>query len=207
MPKNIYPGKFIVIEGLDGSGQSTQVKLLSEFLIKNGHNVVSTKEPTKDSEAGKNIRDVINKSCEVSPSKLQELFAEDRKEHLANVIVPALKDGKTVISDRYFFSSFAYGAASGADMEDLIGLNQDFLMPDFTVILRVKPEVCMERIGKRGESQTLFEQREKLAKVWKIYEILPQRFDGVYIIDGERTIEKVQENIKELLQENLWTGR
>ena len=207
MPKNIYPGKFIVIEGLDGSGQSTQVKLLSEFLIKNGHNVVSTKEPTKDSEAGKNIRDVINKSCEVSPSKLQELFAEDRREHLANVIVPALKDGKTVISDRYFFSSFAYGAASGADLEDLIGLNQDFLMPDFTVILRVKPEVCMERIGKRGESQTLFEQREKLAKVWKIYEILPQRFDGVYIIDGERTIEKVQENIKELLQENLWTGR
>src|SRR3989338_4884308 len=120
MGKNPYPGKFIVFEGLDGSGQSTQAAPLRDFLIKNGHEVVLTKEPTKDSEAGKKIREALGKNTEVSPMYLQGLFAEDRKEHLDKVIIPALMGGKTVISDRYFFSSFAFGAASGVDLKKLI---------------------------------------------------------------------------------------
>lgn len=206
MQKNIYSGKFIVIEGLDGSGQSTQVQLLSDFLIKNGHSVISTKEPTKESEAGKKIRQVLDKSYEVEPRKLQELFTQDRREHLDNLIVPALQDGKMVISDRYFFSTFAFGASSGAGLEELIKMNEEFLMPDFTVILKVRPEICMERIGKRGEPQTLFEEKEKLTKVWETYQIMPERFENVYIIDGEKPIEAVHQNIKVLLQDKLNIG-
>ena len=206
MQKNTYSGKFIVVEGLDGSGQSTQVQLLSDFLMQNGYSVVSTKEPTKDSEAGKKIRQVLDKNTEVAPMYLQELFIQDRREHLDNLIIPALRDGKMVISDRYFFSTFAFGASSGVNLEELIELNQDFLMPDLTFILGVSPEVCIERMGKRGEPQTLFEEKEKLARVWEIYKIMPNRFENVYIIDGEKPIEEVRQNIKALLHDKFNIG-
>lgn len=201
MIKNPYSGKFIVFEGLDGSGQSTQAALLKDFLVENGHFVVLTKEPTIDSEAGKEIRQVLDKKARVAPRQLQELFTEDRKEHLDNLVIPALKDGKIIICDRYFFSTFAFGAFSGVNLEELIKLNQDFLMPDLTIILKVSPEVCMERIGKRGEPQTLFEEKEKLVKIWEIYKIMPERFENVYIIDGERPVEAVHQNIKALLKD------
>ena len=94
MQKNPYPGKFIVIEGLDGSGQSTQAELLKNFLLKEGHKVVLTKEPTQDSEAGKKIKEVLGEAIKLESQLLQELFVEDRKEHLQNLIIPALKEGK-----------------------------------------------------------------------------------------------------------------
>ncbi|MBI2450618.1 MAG: dTMP kinase [Candidatus Nealsonbacteria bacterium] len=203
MEKNPYLGKFIVFEGLDGSGQSTQAALLKDFLVQSGHGVILTKEPTMDSGAGRQIRQVLNKNTGVQPLYLQELFAEDRREHLANVIAPALKDGKIAISDRYFFSSFAYGAASGVDLEELIKLNQGFLTPDLTIILKVRPEVCMERIGKRGEPQTLFEEAERLGMVWQTYQALPERFENVYIINGERQIKEVFSEVKEIVRSKL----
>lgn len=203
MQKNPYPGKFIVFEGLDGSGQSTQASLLRIFLVEKGYDVVLTKEPTKDSDAGKKIREVLNKNTQVQPVYLQELFAQDRKEHLESVIAPSLKDGKIAISDRYFFSSFAFGTASGADLEKLIELNKKFLAPDLTIILKVRPEVCMERIGKRGEPQTLFEEAEKLKIVRLTYEALPGRFENVYIIDGEKSIEEVFDDVKKIVHLKL----
>lgn len=203
MQKNPYPGKFIVFEGLDGSGQSTQASLLRIFLFEKGYDVVLTKEPTKDSDAGKKIREVLNKNTQVQPVYLQELFAQDRKEHLESVIAPSLKDGKIAISDRYFFSSFAFGTASGADLEKLIELNKKFLAPDLTIILKVRPEVCMERIGKRGEPQTLFEEAEKLKIVRLTYEALPGRFENVYIIDGEKSIEEVFDDVKKIVHLKL----
>lgn len=203
MQKNPYLGKFIVFEGLDGSGQSTQAGLLKDFLIKKGYSVLLTKEPTYDSEAGKKIRKILNKSHEVEPHKLQELFAEDRKEHLEKLITPALKENKIVISDRYFFSSFAYGASEGLDLEWLIKINDEFLMPDLTFILKVFPKICLERIQKRGKEVTLFEKKEKLERVWDTYQVLPKRFKDVYIVDGERPIERVFEEIKDMVHSKL----
>jgi len=204
MIKNPHPGKFIVIEGLDGSGQSTQAELLRDFLAERGHDVVLTKEPTKDSEAAKKIHQALEKKdTGVEPRHLQELFAQDRGEHLEKLITPALKEGKIVISDRYFFSSFAYGAASGVELEKLIELNERFLLPELIIVLKVRPEVCMVRIGKRGEPQTFFEEKEKLAKVWQVYEVLPKRFENVYIINGEKPIEEVFEDIKNLVHSKL----
>jgi len=199
MIKNTYRGKFVVLEGLDGSGQSTQASLLRDFFIKRGGQVVLTKEPTRDSEAGRKIKEILEKRIEINPLKLQKLYAEDRKEHLGNVIIPALKQGKIVISDRYFFSSFAYGAAHGADLDELIKLNDDFLYPNVVFLLKVSPEICFERIGKRGDPKTLFEKREQLAKVWKVFEKLPAMFGDVKVIDGEKSIEQVFEEIKKEL--------
>lgn len=203
MIKNNYPGKFIVFEGLDGSGQSTQADLLRNFLIEKGLKVVLTKEPTLDSEAGKKIRQVLDKMFEVSPRTLQELFTQDRKEHLENLIVPALKEGKTVISDRYFFSTFAYGVYSGLDLERLKKINDEFLIPDLTFILKVNPETCITRIEKRGVNKTLFEEAAKLAKIWETYAILPNHIENAYIIDGEKSVDEVFLQVKLLIRSKL----
>ena len=190
---------FIVFEGLDGSGQSTQAGLLKDFLVGKGYQVVSTKEPTLDSEAGKKIRQILNKKEKISPKKLQELFTEDRKEHLRNLIIPALKKGKTVISDRYFFSTFAYGVSDGLDLDWLIKINDKFLLPDLIFILKVRPKVCIERIEKRGNPQTFFEKEKKLAMVWQTYKILPKRFENVKVIEGEKPIKEVFSQIKKVV--------
>lgn len=205
MIKNLYKGKFIVFEGLDGSGLSTQAGLLRDFLIKEGFKVILTKEPTLDSRAGKEIRKILDYyPPSTHPKKefqenLQKLFAQDRKEHLKKVITPALKKGKIVISDRYFFSSLAYGAGSGVNLDWLIKLNDEFLLPDLTFILKVSPKICLQRIKKRNEKRTFFEEEEKLTKVFEVYKTLPNRFKNVYLIDGKKPIEDVFEKVKSLV--------
>lgn len=203
MIKNTYKGKFIVFDSLDGSGQSTQINLLKDFLIEKGFEVVATKEPTKDSGAGKKIREILDQKVKVEPREIQELMTEDRREHLEKIIIPNLKEGKWVISDRYFLSTFAYGSSDGLDLDWLIKINDNFLLPDQAFILKVRPEVCIDRIEKRGTTKTLFEKQEKLAKVWKTYEILPNKIENVLIIDGERTIPEVFEEVKSIISKLL----
>jgi len=200
MIDNIYPGKFIVIEGLDGSGQSTQVSHLAEFLANRGHNVVATKEPTMDSNYGREIRRVLDEHIEMDPLEFQKLYAKDREEHLNNKVIPALKEGKVVISDRYFFSTFAFGTAHGSDLETLIELNSNFLYPDIIFLLQVKPKICIKRIEERGSHKDLFEKEERLAKVWDVYKTLPARFKNMKVIDGERSVGEIADEIKQKVE-------
>jgi dTMP kinase len=199
MIKNPYPGKFFVFEGLDGSGQSTQADLLKNYLEINGFEVVLTKEPTKVSSVGQKIRDVLDEKVAMSPEDLQQLFVQDRREHLANLIIPALQANKIVVSDRYFFSTFAFGSSGGLDLEWLIKINDEFLIPDLTIILKVSPEVCVKRIEQRGEGIKFFEKLEKLKKVWEVYKIMPDRIPNVHIVDGEKTIGQVFDRVKALV--------
>lgn len=203
MQTNNYLGKFIVFEGLDGSGQTTQVSHLRNFLSSKGINIVSTKEPTIDSGAGRRIREILDEKEKIEPLELQKLFVQDRREHLGNLIIPALKEGKWVISDRYFFSTFAFGSSDSLGLEQLIKLNNDFLLPDLTILLKVRPEICVDRIEKRGEGIKLFEKREKLAKVWETYKILPDRFPNMHVIDGEKSIEEIRNQIKNIIKEKI----
>ena len=202
-PKNNYLGKFIVFEGLDGSGQTTQANLLKKFLEKNGFKVFLTKEPTKNSPAAKKIEKVLKKKLKIAPFFLQELFAKDRDWHLKKEIIPSLKKGKIVICDRYFFSSFAYGASEGLSLRHLIKLNQNFLLPDLTFILKVSPKECIKRIEKRGEGFRLFEKEKKLKKVWKYYQNFPKIFKNVKIINGEGKIKEVFERIKKVYRNTI----
>lgn len=203
MLKNTNKGKFIVFEGLDGSGQSTQVDLLKDFLLEKGYEIILTKEPTIDFEAGRKIRKVLDKKLNISSKELQKLFAQDRKDHLENTIIPALKLGKIVISDRYFFSSFAFGTADGLDLEWLIEINNSFLLPDIIFLLEVKPEACIERIKGRSSEKTLFEEKKKLEKVWQVYRKLPERFNNMYVVNGEKSINEIFENIKKIVNGKL----
>lgn len=202
MKINPYPGRFVVLEGLDGSGQSTQTKFLADFLKEKGYKVLETKEPTIKSSAGKLIRKVLNKKKKLSPNKLQELFAQDRKWHLRNLIIPALKNGKIVISDRYFFSSFSYGRAEGLSLKKLIKLNEKFLLPDLVFFLDVKPKVCLGRIKKRGIEKTLFEKQESFKKAYQNYKRIFKEFKNltkIYFISGQKSIKKVSEDIRYLV--------
>lgn len=201
MKKNIYPGKFIVFEGLDGSGQTTQAKNLGVFLKKKGHDVVLTKEPTKDNKFGKKIDDILHDKEKASPLEFQIFFTKDREWHLKNIIEPALKRGEIVISDRYCFSSFAFGGID-ISMGKLIKMNNYFLMPDLTIFLDVKPKTCIERIVKRGAKIAFFEKQEKLKMAYKNYQLLTKEF-SIESVAGERSIEKIAKDIQKIVDKKL----
>lgn len=190
MQHHSYPGTFIVFEGLDGSGQSTQVRMLTEYLEGKGKQVLATKEPTSDSDAGRKIIEVLTHKATVAPDELQKLFVVDRGLHLQNFIIPALMDGSIVISDRYFLSTLAFGGIS-CDMEWLKQINSDFILPDVTFLLRTKPEVSLQRIAARGKAVELFEKLEKLEKVTVNYAKLAEEYESCKVIDGEQSIEDV----------------
>lgn len=203
MIKNNYPGKFIVIEGLDGSGKSAQIDLVVNYLKENGKEVIVTKEPTTESESGRKIKQALKKEIIVEPLELQKLYVQDRKEHLENKVIPALKEGKFVVSSRYAFSTFAYGYSDGLDVDSLIKMNNEFLLPDLTIIVDVSPESCMQRIESRGELKELFEQAQKLVKVNEIYQKLPEMFENIVMINGERPVAEVFEDLKKSIENKL----
>lgn len=202
MRKNTYPGKFIVFDSLDGAGNSTQVKLLADYLNKKGERTHVTKEPTS-SLIGGLIKSQLTHDWKSSPECLQLLFSADRAYHLEKEILPLLKKGINVISDRYFFSTMAYGNLEIKDLNWLMEINKNFLLPDLTFFLKVSPKTCFERIKKDRFEVTLFEKEETLGKVWKNYEKLVKKFKNVYIIDGERPVEKIAQNIREIVKEKL----
>ena len=206
MKQNLYKGRFIVFEGLDGSGQSTQVKLLKEYFDRQGLAAILTKEPTQWTEAGKKIKDALEGREEIAPLKLQELFCEDRREHLEKEIIPVLKNGKIVVCDRYFFSTLAFGGIN-VPIEKLKILNQDFLYPDMIFYLQVRPEVCVERINQRGKGVKFFEKLEKLKKVAANYAELAKKFQGVKVLNGEKKIKEIHQEVlmtvKKLLEEEV----
>ncbi len=196
MKKEKYAGKFIVFEGLDGSGQSTQAELLKKYVEKTEDiSVLLTKEPTSAPPIGTLIRKILKKEFTIGHEAFQLLFCADRSEHLKNAIEPAFERGDWVISDRYFYSSIAYGSMD-IPIERVIELNAPFLRPDIVFLIKVSPKTCLDRIDKNRGEREFFEEEEKLAKVWKNYEALAERFPEINIIDGEKSIEEVSAQIK-----------
>ncbi|HDI73374.1 MAG TPA: dTMP kinase [Candidatus Altiarchaeales archaeon] len=186
---------FIVIEGIDGCGKSTQARLLFEWLMENGHDVLLTAEPTRN-RIGIFIREILSGSEKADPKTLALLFTADRYEHLENEVGPALSDGKIVISERYFHSTIAYQSAQGVSREWLNDLNYFVLKPGLTILLDVKPEIAIKRI-KRTETNEIFENRDFLEKVHKEY----LRFDDVKRVDANPRPEIVFDEIKEIVSE------
>lgn len=209
MEKNPYAGKFIVFEGLDGSGSTTQASRLRDWLNESQKKIILgrpsahlTKEPTNNIIGGL-IRGQLTGDWKTRPECLQLLFSADRAHHLEKEIIPLLKEGATVITDRYFFSTIAFGALEVKDKEWLIEINKPFILPDITFLIKVSPKICIERIRGDRFHIELFEKEESLTQVWQNYEDLAKRFENVYIINGERPIKDVYKNVKDLLQEKL----
>lgn len=201
MVKNKYKGLFIDIEGLDGSGASTQAELLLEFLKKNGIKSTITKEPTNNIIGGL-IRGQLTGDWKTTNTGLQLLFAADRDHHLMRDIIPALKQGGAIITDRYAFSTIAFGSLN-MDRNWLEEINKYFVEPDITILLKVRPEVCIKRIEKSRFSMELFEERKKLTKIWRTYEWLSRKYKSIILLDGEESIEKIHKKIIQKIQSLL----
>ncbi len=139
-------GRFIVLEGIDGSGKTTQVGLLAAWLRESQSDVVVTQEPT-DGEWGRRYRAWARNELDATPEEVLRFFVEDRREHVALVILPALARGAFIVSDRYYYSTLAYQAAHGVDRALLSErLEIDSLpQPDLALWLRLPIALAVER--------------------------------------------------------------
>lgn len=183
--KKDYNGIFIVFEGLDGSGSSTQTSMLKKYLTQLNLKPLVTKEPTNNLIGGL-IRGALTKEWKASNTCFQLLFCADRAHHLDREIMPALKKGSIVISDRYFFSTIAFGSLD-CDVGWLKALNMPFTVPDIIFLIKVPPEECISRIGANRHEFELFEETEKLKRVWTTYEDLAREYTNVHILDGTKS--------------------
>src|SRR3989338_2915112 len=196
MFKNKFKGKFVAIEGLDGCGSTTQALKIEAYLRKTKKLCFLTHEPTT-SVIGGLIKAYIQSDIKLSsPISLQLLFAADRANHLAKEIIPNLDNGFNVITDRYFLSSLAYGALDINDDKWLYNINDLFLLPDFTLLIKTSAKTSVKRIKANRLGLELFENEDKLQKVWNNYEKLSKKYPNIVVIDGEKSEEDVFEEIK-----------
>ena len=207
-------GKFIVIEGIDGAGTTSQVMMLADYLFdKDKANVpVLTREPTLLTESGKEIRRRLKGNLLSEEEVIDDgdywanLYVTDRKWHAKNVIVPNVNQGLIVISDRHKFSTLAYQSAQGSDMEKLIEMHQGLYKPDLTLFLDVKIDEAFSRMGNRDDDKEYFEKKDLLTKVIEQYHqaiSLVGKEQNTVIIDGNLGIDEVHEKIKEVVYERL----
>lgn len=199
-------GKFIVIEGLDGSGKTTQTKIITDKLISKGINVVNHAEPT-GREYGKMCREVLSGKKKCTKSQLALLFTADRIDHNVNDedgINMHVDKGDTVICDRYYYSTLAY---QGVDvgMEWLRSLNldcEDIRKPDMCIFLDLAPEKSMERIyaNRSADQIEIYETQDYLTSIRKrFYNCLESLKDSenIVVINADGTIEEVAAKIEE----------
>lgn len=208
---------FIVLEGIDGSGKSTQIDFIAQWLETHGvahGNIVITREPTHDGEFGIKIRKVLSgeAAMSVSPLEFQELYVQDRKDHLERTIIPCMRNhDNVVICDRYFLSTLAYGRAGGIMHEELMALHERILgdslvMPDITLLIEVSAKTAMARLKQRnkGKPPEYFEtKKEFLRNVADAYRDLAKSFSNVFIIDGEKQAQEVSKAIGNVLTSQL----
>jgi len=191
-------GKFIVIEGLDGAGTTTQADKLTKYAREvQGIDVVLTAEPSKGPVGSMLRLALANRiamkgGAPLTSDTLALLFTADRLDHIASVVEPALAAGKMVVCDRYVMSTLAYQAKSEADLLWLFQLNARAPKPDVTVFLRVPTPVGLARISGRGE-RDIFETEQFLARVERNYETVLAEADvgPVAVVDGTAPVQTV----------------
>lgn len=199
-------GKFITFEGTDGSGKTTQIKLLEEYLKEKGYEVVLSREPggTKVSEL---IRDLIldPANTEIVPLTEMILYAASRAQHVAQVIMPALEAGKIVICDRFVDSSYAYqGCGRGLDLRLIADVNRvaiDGISPDVTFFLDIDPETAIKRrINATGADRIEQEKMDFHKRVYEGYKKMALLFpDRIMTIDAEKPIDEISSQINKYI--------
>ena len=190
-------GKFIAFEGIDGSGKSTQIRMLADRLKKENVDYYMTMEPT-EAPIGVMLRQILRGKMKGDNRVIAALFAADRLDHLLNEengIAAKIERGTTVITDRYYFSSYAYHSVD-MPMEWVIQANEQsagILRPTVTVFIDVDPDTAMERIIRNREQQELYEKKSRLTEVRKKYMEAFDRLkevERVVIVDGNGSPEQ-----------------
>ena len=188
----------IDLEGIDGCGKSTQSKFLMKKFEENNEKTIILKEPTSG-KYGKKLWEMLSGKREATTEQILDLFVMDRKEHVDDKINPALKEGKIVLMDRYYYSTMAYQAAAGIDVNRIRKDNEFAPKPDIVLIFDLPADLAMKRV--KGHSVAdVFEKEEHLEKVRAAY--LNLRDDPlVRIIDSTRTPEEIFEEVWKLVSE------
>ncbi len=199
-------GKFITIEGTDGSGKSTQIELLMDYLRKKGADVIFTREPG-GTQISEKIREIILDVDNSEMTGITEalLYAAARSQHVEEKIIPALEAGKIIICDRFVDSSIAYqGAARGLGAEKIMGINEAALhgiIPDMTLFFDLSPEKGILR--KKNERALDRLEKEKMdfhEKVYEGYKNLCKKYpERIKPIDADRSIDEVHSEVIEVI--------
>jgi len=188
-------GALICVEGLDGCGKTTQTKLLVRRLRKKGYNVIYTAEPSRG-EIGKFIKKYcLHSEKRVSGIVEALLFAADRFDHMEKEVVPAMDEGKLVVSDRYVYSSLAYQGAAGLDLKWIERINEHAMRPDLAIFIDVEPEVVIQRLKPK---RSVMENLETQRKVREVYMTFVEKGELVRI-DGDKSREEVADDIVRLV--------
>ena len=183
-------GRLLALEGLDGCGKSTQAERIAQALRARGHDVVQTREPS-DGRIGREIRVLARKGERVTAERELELFTEDRREHVAQLIAPALAEGRWVVTDRYFLSTVAYQGARGLDWRAILARSEaEFPAPDAALVFELPADVGLARTRARGDAPDLwFEHRDYLERVAAIFAAIDRAY--VARVDASGTAEAV----------------
>lgn len=197
---------FVVFEGIDGAGTSTQIKKLVENAPEK---YIATAEPTSG-PTGKFLRRMLSGEFHVDEKTNAYLFAADRCEHIFGKggVKELCESGKTVVSDRYFFSSLAYQSVScGLELPQL--LNSPFPLPEFLFFFDINPEISLSRVNARNEKKEIYENIEAQKKIAALYEKVISMYESdsrlreemkIIRIDASKTIEDISRIIKEELE-------
>ena len=208
LKRNPYQGLYIAVEGIDGSGKTTQTEELSEYFRKKGREVVQTREPRKEGLIGDIVQKVLTGKVKMPSVGLQYLFSTDRVLHHEDVIIPALKKGKVVISDRCFWSAVVYGILDRIGSYDstvpnflyisqsILSMYHQFIVPDYTFALDISLKTALTRISKKDDKIEIYEDRGKLNQVLKGYDWLAKQFPKeITVVNGEGEVGKVTKEI------------
>lgn len=195
-------GLFLAFEGIDGSGKSTQIQLLHQRLLEEKRPVISTCEPSPG-PVGAMIRQILTGRIKADSRVIAALFAADRLDHLLNEqdgIAAKVEEGITVLTDRYYFSSYAYHSVD-VPMEWVIRTNEEsrkILKPDLTIFIDIDADTAMDRITRNRSTRELFEKKSMLEKVRDNYKKAFERFEGqekVLVVDGSQDPERIRQFI------------
>jgi dTMP kinase len=199
---NTKRGELIAFEGIDGCGKSTQLQLLAAALAARGVDVVTTREPT-DGEHGRRIREMARSGKPVDPEQELEWFVDDRREHVAELIEPALASGRMVLTDRYYLSSVAYQGARGLDAKAILEASEaEFPLPDLAIVVEVTPEHGIKRIRTRGgTAEPVFEELDFLRKVAGVFAGLTCPY--IVRVPGDDLPEVVHARVNEIVEARL----
>ena len=190
-------GFLIAFEGIDGSGKTTQARRLARYCQEKQLTFILSKEPTSG-KYGQLIRNSAIRG-RLSVAEEMDLLLKDRREHVAEVIQPALDKEEIVILDRYYFSTAAYQGAHGADPENILSQNEAFApQPDLLAILDVSPQTGLQRIRERGDEPNKFETLDSLERARAIFNQIDRPYK--ITLNGEDLIDMIGSSVMDEFQ-------
>ncbi len=194
-------GCLVVFEGIDGTGKSTQIQLLAQYLRARGIETLTGFEPTRG-QWGMKVREAAMSGDRLGIEEEIDCLLQDRREHVRDFIEPALSRGAWVLLDRYYLSMMAYQGASGVNVEDIRAWNEDFAtVPDIAFWLDIPLEMAVERMRARGNVADAFEQEPFLQACMDIYSAMEMPW--LHRVEADGSVAETQNRIRELVRQEL----